>query len=80
MGSMGKGDKATMPEIPGWLEDSLKPYLKDAVDKNQSMSDAAWEWGMANHPTQSVSAPYPINQEPINPPEGNKPGTNDPAI
>lgn len=45
-----KGDKTTSMEIPPWLEASLKPYITDAVNKGQAMSDAAWQWGMANNP------------------------------
>lgn len=43
------GDKTTTMEIPPWLEDSLKPYITDAVKKGQAMSDAGWQWGMRNY-------------------------------
>jgi len=51
-----KGDKTTSMEIPPWLTESLKPYITDAVNKGQAMSNAAWDWGMSNNPQYSQGA------------------------
>ena len=63
MGSM-KGDKTTSMQIPPWLEESLKPFITDAVNKGQMMSDAAWQWGMGNNPQFGAGPPsgQPMNE------------------